>query len=160
MKLKLPSLKKKKPGQEDNNNNELPEVAETFHKQPLADLLQQFGTSLENGIDSTKAQQIFQKNGPNRIKQKKDNQLIKIAGYFLSGFGTIFLIAAILCMLAWKPLGALGGQTPDPVNLALGILLIVVIFIQAAFNAFQVTLIFLLHPFITSNYSQSGNSYY
>ena len=142
MKLKLPSLKKKKTGQE-NNNNELPEVAETFHKQPLADLLQQFGTSLENGIDSTKAQQILQKNGPNRIKQKKDNQLLKIAGYFLSGFGTIFLIAAILCMLAWKPLGALGGQKPDPVNLALGILLIVVIFIQAAFNAFQVTLIFL-----------------
>lgn len=120
------------------NKQAFAEVNETFHKQPLDELLAQLSSSLHNGLDAQLAAQLYQKNGPNRIKEKKDNQFVKIAGYFFSGFGTLFLLAAIVCMLAWKPLGSLGGQTSDPVNLALGVLLIIVIFIQAAFNAFQV----------------------
>ena len=152
MKLTIPGLKKKskkgdsgKPDINNNNNNNkdgLPEVTESFHKQPLDELVAQLSTSLENGLDASHAAQLFQKNGPNRIKQKRDNQFLKMCGYFFSGFGTLFLLAAVVCMLAWKPLGSLGGQTSDPVNLALGVLLIIVIFIQAAFNAFQVYLFF------------------
>jgi sodium/potassium-transporting ATPase subunit alpha len=38
-----------------------------------------------------------------------------------------------VCIVAWKPI----GNPPDPTNLGLGILLIVVILLQAAFSAFQ-----------------------
>ena len=134
--MRLAFWRKKKPAGKDNNA--LPDVNENYHKLPLDELVQQLGSSLQNGLDDTKAAQLLLQNGPNRIKQKKDNMFLKICGYFFSGFGTLFLFAAIVCMLAWRPLGALGGGTPDPVNLALGILLIIVIFIQAAFNAFQV----------------------
>ncbi|CAF1081699.1 unnamed protein product, partial [Brachionus calyciflorus] len=69
-----------------------------------------------------------------KIKPKKANPIIKIISYFFSGFCALLWIAAIVCILAWKPIGE---PNSDPVNLGLGILLIVVIFLQAAFNAFQ-----------------------
>lgn len=134
MKLKIPLTKKEV---EKPRNQAIPEVSENFHQLTLDELASQFDTSIHDGLDNNKAEAILAKNGPNRIKQKKENQFKKIVGYFLSGFGSLFLGAAILCIIAWKPLGSLGGQTSDPVNLALGIMLILVIVIQAGFNAFQ-----------------------
>ncbi len=54
-------------------------------------------------------------------------------GYFFKGFGAILLIGAILVFIAWRPL----GTPPAPANLALAIVLVVVFFIQAAFNMWQ-----------------------
>ncbi|KAJ5432128.1 uncharacterized protein N7458_011284 [Penicillium daleae] len=48
-------------------------------------------------------------------------------------FGSILLVGGILVFLSWKPL----GQPPAVANLALGIVLLAVFFIQAAFNAWQ-----------------------
>ncbi|KAL1611800.1 hypothetical protein SLS60_000020 [Paraconiothyrium brasiliense] len=57
----------------------------------------------------------------------------KIMGYFFGGFGSILLVASILVFIAWKPL----GNPPAKANLALAIVLVVVFFFQAAFNAWQ-----------------------
>lgn len=57
----------------------------------------------------------------------------KVMGYFFGGFGSILLVAGILVFVAWKPL----GNPPAKANLALAIVLIVVFFFQAAFNAWQ-----------------------
>lgn len=111
--------------------------SETYHKQSLNELSENFNTSLQTGLNSVVATQLYHKNGPNKIRQSRENMFLKILGYFLSGFGSLFLGAAVLCIIAWKPLGDLDGLTPDPVNLSLGVMLVVVIFIQAAFNAFQ-----------------------
>jgi hypothetical protein len=70
----------------------------------------------------------FEKCTPNRIIS--DNRL----GYFFGGFGGLLFIAGIICIICFKPLG---NPDPDPSNLALGVLLFLVITIQAAFNAFQ-----------------------
>lgn len=43
------------------------------------------------------------------------------------------MVGGILVFISWKPL----GQPPAVANLALGIVLIAVFFIQAAFNAWQ-----------------------
>jgi sodium/potassium-transporting ATPase subunit alpha len=59
----------------------------------------------------------------------------KIMGYFFGGFGSILLIASILVFIAWKPL----GNPPAKANLALAIVLVVVFFFQAGFNAWQVS---------------------
>lgn len=55
-------------------------------------------------------------------------------GYFFKGFGSILCVGGILVFITWKPLGE-----PDPqiANLALGIVLIAVFLIQAAFNGYQ-----------------------
>lgn len=57
----------------------------------------------------------------------------KIFGYFFGGFGSVLLIGSILVFVCWKPL----GNPPAPANLALAIVLLLVFFIQAAFNAWQ-----------------------
>ena len=57
----------------------------------------------------------------------------KVTGYFFGGFGSILLIASILVFVAWRPL----GNPPAKANLALAIVLLVVFFFQAAFNAWQ-----------------------
>ena len=54
-------------------------------------------------------------------------------GYFFKGFGSILLIGAILVFIAWRPL----GNPPASANLALAIVLVIVFFIQAAFNMWQ-----------------------
>lgn len=55
-------------------------------------------------------------------------------GYFFGGFGGLLCIAGIICIICYEPLGL---PTPDASNLALGVLLFLVVIIQAAFNAWQ-----------------------
>lgn len=57
----------------------------------------------------------------------------KIMGYLFGGFGSILFVASILVFIAWKPL----GNPPAKANLALAIVLLVVFFFQAGFNAWQ-----------------------
>ncbi|CAF0782971.1 unnamed protein product [Brachionus calyciflorus] len=133
MKIKFPKLlpfskPRKKRGLDEVQNGE------SYHKISLDELERILSTSVLNGIDSVKASQLLAKFGKNRIKQKKQNPIFKIVGYFFTGFCSLLWIAAIVCILAWKPIGE---PNSDPVNLGLGILLILVIFLQAAFSAFQ-----------------------
>jgi sodium/potassium-transporting ATPase subunit alpha len=58
--------------------------------------------------------------------------LINRLGYFFGGFGGMLFIAGIICIICYKPLGEPDPQLP---NLALGVLLFLVITIQAFFNA-------------------------
>jgi sodium/potassium-transporting ATPase subunit alpha len=104
-----------------------------FHKITFDELCDKLSTSITDGLDAASAQQKLIKNGKNKITQKRKNPIFKILGYFFSGFCGLIWVAAIVCILAWKPI----GNSPDPTNLGLGIMLILVIFIQAAFTAFQ-----------------------
>lgn len=88
-------------------------------------------------MDAKLATNLLEQNGPNKIKQQRSNMFLKILSYFFSGFGSLFFLAAIICVLAWRPLGAIENSQPDLSNLALAILLCLVIVIQAGFNAFQ-----------------------
>ncbi len=103
------------------------EQTEEYHKMSLEQLSMTFDTSLTDGLDETKTSQLLIKNGKNQLSQKKKNPLFKIIGYFFTGFCGLIWIAAIVCILAWKPI----GNPPDPTNLGLGILLILVILLQA-----------------------------
>lgn len=132
---------KRNNGDDDDDEEKKPvikeEIAETYHKQSLKELAEKFETSLENGLSCSKANQLLCKYGPNKIHQKREHIFRKIFGYFLSGFGGLFLCGAVLCILAWRPLGTINNGTPDSVNLCLGVLLVIVVIIQGGFNAFQ-----------------------
>jgi sodium/potassium-transporting ATPase subunit alpha len=122
---------------EETRNQELPDAAVPYHKMSLQEMCTTLNTSLSQGLDEKQAADLLAKNGPNKIKQVKPNLVKKWIGFFLGGFGKLFLIAAIACIICWKPLGSLQASGSDPVNLALGVLLLIVIVIQAGFNAFQ-----------------------
>ncbi|KAK9667576.1 hypothetical protein K7432_017668 [Basidiobolus ranarum] len=109
------------------------ELAIDYHKLNLHELTLRFNTSLENGLDVTNAQTRLAKNGKNQISPPPSKLLAKIFDYGFGGFCGLLWFAAVICFLAWKPL----GNPPDPVNLGLGILLLIVIFLQAGFNAYQ-----------------------
>jgi len=104
-----------------------------YHKYSLDEVEKSFETSLSNGLNKSHAKDLLVKNGKNKITQNRQNPVLKIIGYFFSGFCILIWIAAIICILAWKPI----GDPSDPTNLGLGVLLIVVIVLQAAFTAFQ-----------------------
>jgi sodium/potassium-transporting ATPase subunit alpha len=143
MKLKFKFKNNDKKAEKQNEKNaekkalEIKQVTENYHKMSLEEIESKFASSLTNGLDEKQAAKLLIENGPNKIKQKKPNQFIKYFKYFFSGFGALFMGAAILCILAWQPIGSLNGQTPQILNLALGVMLILVVIIQGFFNAFQ-----------------------
>ncbi|ORY05461.1 calcium ATPase [Basidiobolus meristosporus CBS 931.73] len=109
------------------------ELAIDYHKLNLHEVSLRFNTSLENGLDSAKAQERLVKNGKNQISPPPSKLWSKIFDYGFGGFCGLLWFAALICFLAWKPL----GNPPDPLNLGLGVLLLIVIFLQAGFNAYQ-----------------------
>ena len=108
-----------------------------YHKLKFEELSQKFTTSVTEGLDDAKAKEFLALYGKNRIKQKRKNPVFKIIGYFFSGFCPLIFVAAIVCILAWRPIGSIGGNEPQIINLALGVMLLLVICIQAGFTAFQ-----------------------
>lgn len=138
MKIKIKERKaEKSTNKVDAVRDQEQEPTENYHKLTLSELAAQFSTSITNGLDENQAAKLLIEHGPNRIKQKKPNQFVKYFMYFFSGFGALFSAAAVLCILAWQPIGALNGETPQILNLALGVMLILVVIIQGFFNAFQ-----------------------
>lgn len=104
-----------------------------YHKLTLEELTKHFQVSLTSGLDKDYAANLLVKNGKNLIKHDHENPLKILYKYLLTGFCGVLWIGALICFLAWKPI----GQPPDPTNLGLGILLVIVILLQAAFTAFQ-----------------------
>jgi sodium/potassium-transporting ATPase subunit alpha len=97
-----------------------------------------FGTNIEAGLTASAASERLTKDGPNALTPPpKTPAFVKFLKQLVSGFGPILWIASILCFLAWRPLGAMNGGTPDPLNLSLSIVLLGVILLQASFNFYQ-----------------------
>ena len=113
------------------------EYVRDYHKLTFDELSQRLNTSVTDGLDENIAKENLIKYGKNKMTQKRKNPVLKVIGYFFTGFCPLIFIAACVCILAWQPIGSINGKTPDTTSLALGIMLIIVIFIQAGFTAFQ-----------------------
>ena len=111
-------------------------IENDYHKQSIESIVKTFNTSITHGLDVNKAREILQRDGKNIIKPRKKGVVLKLLSYLFTGFCGLLWVAAIICILAWKPIGDLSPPN-DPTNLGLGILLIIVIFFQAIFSAFQ-----------------------
>jgi magnesium-transporting ATPase (P-type) len=99
----------------------------------VEEVQKQLSTDGTTGLSTDRAAERLKKYGRNKISPLPNPWFWKIFGYFFKGFGSILLVGGILVFLSWKPL----GQPPAVANLALGIVLLAVFFIQAAFNAWQ-----------------------
>ncbi|KAJ5668722.1 hypothetical protein N7462_009792 [Penicillium macrosclerotiorum] len=104
-----------------------------WHVLPIEDVQKQLHADISSGLSNTEASERLRRYGPNKISPLPNPWFWKIFGYFFKGFGSILLVGGILVFISWKPL----GQPPAVANLALGIVLIAVFIIQAAFNAWQ-----------------------
>ena len=104
-----------------------------WHKLSIENVQKSFGTDISHGLTARDADERLKKHGKNKISPLPNPLFWKIFGYFFKGFGSILCVGGILVFISWKPL----GDPPAIANLALGIVLIAVFFIQAAFNGWQ-----------------------
>ncbi|CAO1623254.1 unnamed protein product [Sympodiomycopsis kandeliae] len=105
-----------------------------WHLISVDEVFQRLGTSPTLGLDDTQIKRRRERDGLNKISKPPNKWFRKIMGYFLGGFGSILLVASILVFIAWKPLGQ---PNPQVSVLALAIVLLAVLFLQAFFNAWQ-----------------------
>ncbi|KAJ7124432.1 hypothetical protein C8R44DRAFT_980707 [Mycena epipterygia] len=106
----------------------------TWHTLSAAEICTRLGVSEKRGLDAAMAARRLAKNGKNVISRPPNNLARKIFFYIFGGFGSLLFVASIICFIAWRPLG---DPNPFVPNLALAIVLLVVILIQAVFNAWQ-----------------------
>ncbi|KAI0316640.1 sodium-potassium ATPase [Amylostereum chailletii] len=105
-----------------------------WHKISIDEALRRLAVSPNVGLDSPQVARRIATYGRNIITPPKSNMLLKVLGWIFGGFGSLLLAASIVCFIAWKPLGE---PAPQASNLALAIVLLVVIVLQAIFNAWQ-----------------------
>ncbi len=109
-----------------------------YHEVKLQDLLNKLDTDAERGLSSEFAQHRLKLYGLNEISHKNRFRWVtKIFSYLFGGFGVILWPAAVLCLLSYQPIGALQGGTPQIQNLLLSLVLFLVIFVNAGFEAWQ-----------------------
>ncbi|KAF4573612.1 hypothetical protein EYR36_008130 [Pleurotus pulmonarius] len=105
-----------------------------WHTLSKEDLCVRCGVSDKVGLDVAMAARRLASNGRNVISPPPRNYIKMILGYIFGGFGSLLFVASIICFIAWRPLG---DPLPSAANLALAVVLLIVIAIQATFNAWQ-----------------------
>ncbi|TBU64935.1 sodium-potassium ATPase [Dichomitus squalens] len=109
-------------------------VALDWHIISVDEALQRLSVSPQTGLDTTQVSRRQQQYGKNAISPPKSNMLRKVLEWVMGGFGSLLLAASVVCFIAWTPLGE---PNPQASNLALAVVLLIVLFLQAAFNAWQ-----------------------
>ncbi|CCF48450.1 hypothetical protein NDA11_006026 [Ustilago hordei] len=105
-----------------------------FHTVEPDALAQRFNVHPDSGLDASAAMRRLERNGKNLLTQKKSQYWKKLFNYTFGGFCSILWIGVMIFFISWKPLG---NPNPQAYNLALAIVVLIVIFFQAIFNAFQ-----------------------
>lgn len=104
-----------------------------FHRIPQAQLCQEFNVDQQRGLSSESAATRLQRDGRNVLSHHRENYFKKLFFYVFGGFCSVLWVGVIIFFICWKPL----SNPPSPTNLALAILVIIVITLQASFSAFQ-----------------------
>ncbi|KAF9166587.1 hypothetical protein BGX21_000259 [Mortierella sp. AD011] len=105
-----------------------------FHKLTPAEIALRFNSNEALGLEQAEAHRRLQAHGPNTLDTHKPNYIKKILGYLFGGFCSVLWIGVITFFVCWQPPLS---NPPNVTNLALAILVIFVIFLQASFSAFQ-----------------------
>ncbi|PWY98405.1 putative K, P-type ATPase [Testicularia cyperi] len=105
-----------------------------YHTTPPEELAQRFNVDTNRGLDHEAAARRLERNGRNVLAQKQNRYWLKLFNYTFGGFCSILWVGVIIFFISWKPLG---NPNPQAYNLALAIVVLIVIFFQAIFNAFQ-----------------------
>ncbi|KXJ88029.1 calcium-transporting ATPase 1 [Microdochium bolleyi] len=126
------STDKRTTGKSDNANLDY-FTNMTYHELDTTQICQQLNVSAEQGLSGEAAARRLERDGRNTLPQPKTNYIRKLLGYTFGGFCSILWVGVVIFFICWKPL----SDPPSPTNLALAILILIVIFLQAGFSAFQ-----------------------
>ncbi|KDE09319.1 hypothetical protein MVLG_00635 [Microbotryum lychnidis-dioicae p1A1 Lamole] len=122
-------------GRETYKKKAIQDLAELeWHTLPTEEVCTRLGVSPVVGLDTQVAQRRLAKNGKNVISPPPRNLPKKIFFYIFGGFGSLLAGGTVICFLSWKPLG---NPNPQTSNLVLAVVLVIVIALQAIFNAWQ-----------------------
>ncbi|GJJ70043.1 hypothetical protein EMPS_02392 [Entomortierella parvispora] len=105
-----------------------------FHKLAPNEIDLRFNSNATQGLTSSEAKRRLQAHGLNTLQMRKPSYLKKILGYLFGGFCSILWVGVITFFICWQPPLS---DPPNVTNLALAILVIAVILLQASFSAFQ-----------------------
>ncbi|CAG9975540.1 unnamed protein product [Clonostachys byssicola] len=104
-----------------------------YHELASEQICQQLNVSPESGLSADAAGRRLARDGRNVLPQPKTNYMRKLLGYIFGGFCSVLWVGVIVFFICWRPL----SDPPSPTNLALAILVLIVIFLQAGFSAFS-----------------------
>jgi len=110
------------------------DAATDVHTTGAAHLVARLATSATDGLASVDAAERLARDGPNEIALPPRHPLRSAVAALFHGFAGILWVAAVQCLLAWRPFG---DPNPEPANLALAAIIFVMIFVQAGFTAMQ-----------------------
>jgi len=96
-------------------------------------VLKSFETS-ESGLTTNDAASRLARDGKNALPRRRENYFKKLFWYVFGGFCSVLWVGVIIFFICWRPLG---DPDPQAYNLGLAILVLIVIFLQASFSAFQ-----------------------
>jgi sodium/potassium-transporting ATPase subunit alpha len=105
----------------------------TYHELAKEQICQQLNVAPDQGLSDNAAATRLQRDGRNTLPQPRVNYMKKLFFYIFGGFCSVLWVGVIIFFICWQPL----SNPPSPTNLALAILVLIVIMLQAAFNAFQ-----------------------
>ncbi|KAF8929919.1 hypothetical protein EDD21DRAFT_379425 [Dissophora ornata] len=105
-----------------------------FHKLSETEINLRFNSNETLGLAKADAERRLKANGPNTLTVRKPNYAKKIFGYLFGGFCSILWVGVITFIICWRPPLS---NPPNITNLALAILVLFVIILQAGFSAFQ-----------------------
>ncbi|KAL4971361.1 hypothetical protein BDW66DRAFT_155739 [Aspergillus desertorum] len=104
-----------------------------FHSVDPAILLRNLETA-DCGLAQRDAAARLLRDGKNTFPHRKPSYFKKIIQYIFGGFCSVLWVGVIVFFICWRPLG---DPNPAAYNLGLAILILIVIFLQASFSAFQ-----------------------
>lgn len=104
-----------------------------FHKLDSDEVCHQLHVASNIGLSNDIVANRIKRDGANKIPKTPTNYFKKIFWYIFGGFCSVLWIGVIIFFLCWQPL----SHPPSIQNLATGIVVIVVIILQAGFSAFQ-----------------------
>ncbi len=105
----------------------------SFHHLAVDQICQQLNVSADQGLSAESAARRLERDGLNTLPRPKTNYAKKLFWYLFGGFCSVLWVGVVIFFLCWRPL----SNPPSATMLALAILVIIVIVLQAGFSAFQ-----------------------
>ncbi|KAJ1990846.1 hypothetical protein GGI25_004320 [Coemansia spiralis] len=123
---------------EHQRNEALSKVASqlrnlSYHKDSVGEVYARFNTSPGLGLESQAITLLHARYGYNTVRPPSRMAFARVIGWFFGGFNRFLWLAMIVFWLCWKPI----GNPPQSGNLALAVVIIFVICLQATFSAWQ-----------------------
>jgi sodium/potassium-transporting ATPase subunit alpha len=107
-----------------------------WHTVSVDEVSRRLSTNISLGLDTQQVDRKQGEHGKNQLSPPPSRWFRKLLYYIFGYFGTLLIVAGILCCVAWK---LLGEPVPQASNLALGVILFIVAGLQAFFHGWQVT---------------------